>query len=343
MALPAVPPSTSTTVLFRAGWAACAALLALGSAGIVTGMQHPPGTPARAELTYGADSRIAPGLAGAADDLRALTADVDGLGTLGTKALAAISGGDIPAMTTSIADGRKAIATIERKTADLRTRLASLPGVGPGAEGRLGGLSLLRYETLTGALDATGGLGNKWETLTAGSLAAIQLETSLLDHDASTAAAAALGKAARYADALDQLSTSDTKLALAQAQRDAMSPTVDVTVLTSWIDCNAAYDAALRKVYTLLVDSNGKVTKPVQDAYDALKVALAGLPGDTRGLVIIMGDIARGGLNEAVISIEEAKGRLSDAVDAFTQVGAGPGAPSGSGEPPGSGGPSPSP
>ena len=339
MALPSVPPATSTAALFRVGWVACATLLALGSAGIVTGMQHLPGTPARAELTYGADTRIAPGLAGAADDLRALTADVDALGTLGTKALAAVSGGDIPAMKTSITDGRKAITTIETKTANLRSRLATLPGVGPGAEGRLGGLSLLRYETLTGALDATEGLGIKWETFTAGSLAAIQLETSLLDHDTSTAAAAALGKAARYADALTQLSTSDAKLALARVQRDAMSPTVDTAVLTSWIDRNAAYDAALRTLYTLLVESKGKVTKPVQDAYDSLKVALAGLPGDTRGLVIIMSDIARGGLNEAVISIEEAKGHLSDAVDAFTQVGAGP---AGS-EPPGSGGPSSSP
>ena len=60
-----------------------------------------------------------------------------------------------------------------------------------------------------------------------------------------------------------------------------MSATVDVTVLDSWIDRNAAYDAALRKVYTLLVASKGKVTKPVQDAYDALKVALAALPGDS--------------------------------------------------------------
>src|SRR4029077_19452332 len=128
--------------------------------------------------------------------------------------------------------------------------------------------------------------------------------------DTSTAAAAAFGKAGRFADALNQLSTSDAKLALAGLQRDAMSTTVDVSVLTSWIDRNAAYDAALRKVYTLLVASKGKVTKPVQDAYDALKLATAALPGDTRGLVIIMSDIARGGLNEAVISIEEAKGRL---------------------------------
>ncbi len=319
---------SARAIILRAGWISCALLLALGGAGIVTGMQHQPGTASRAELTYGADTRIAPGLAGSADDLRALTADVDGLGNLGTQALAAITGGDIPAMRKSITDGAKIITTIDAKTAALRTRLGTLPGVGPGAEGRLGGVSLLRYRTLTGALDATGGLGDKWATLTSGALAAIQLETSLLDHDTSTAAAAALGKAAKYAEAVKQLATSDAQLVLARTQRDAMSASVDVGLLTTWIDRNAAYDDALRKVYTLLIASKGKVTKPVQDAYDALKVATSGLPGDTRGLVIIMSDIARGGLNEAVISIEEAKGRLSDAVDAFANVGtsAGPSA-----------------
>ena len=95
-------------------------------------------------------------------------------------------------------------------------------------------MSLLRYQTLTGALDATGGLGGKWDTLTAGSLAAIQLETSLLDHDTSTAAAAALGKAAKYADAVRQLDTSDADLLpLARSQRDATSASVDVAVLTT--------------------------------------------------------------------------------------------------------------
>ena len=46
------PPLTSfqiraenaRTVMLRFGWVACALLLALGSAGIVTGMQHQPGT-----------------------------------------------------------------------------------------------------------------------------------------------------------------------------------------------------------------------------------------------------------------------------------------------------------
>ena len=320
--------TAAMAVLSRVGWLAVAILLALGSAGIVAGMQHQPGTSARAELTYAADVRIAPGLAASAGDLQDLANDVDALGTLGTGALAAITGGDIPAMQKAIADGQAAIATIDGKTEALRARLAALPGVGPGAEGRLGGLSLLRYQTLTNALDATQGLGAQWDTLTAGALGAIQVETALLDHDTSTAAAAALGKQARYQDALDQLTVSGTKLDYARVQRDAMSATVDVTVLTTWIDRNAAYDAALGKLYSLLVASKGKVTKAVTDAIAAEKVALAGLPGDTRGLVLIMAEIAQGGLNRAVISIEETKGRLSDAVDAFAAAGGDAASPS---------------
>jgi hypothetical protein len=39
------------------------------------------------------------------------------------------------------------------------------------------------------------------------------------------------------------------------------------------------------------------------------------LPPDTRGFVVILAEIARGGLNEAAIGIEETRGRLNLAVD----------------------------
>ena len=42
------------------------------------------------------------------------------------------------------------------------------------------------------------------------------------------------------------------------------------------------------------------------------------LPPDTKALVVIMGEVARGGLNQAVITIEEARKRLSDASDALS-------------------------
>ena len=137
--------ATALAVLSRVGWLACAALLALGSAGIVAGMQHQPGTAARAELTWAADNLIAPGLAASADDLRRWRTRSTASGRPARERLAAITGGDIPAMQASITDGQTAITTIETKTTALRVRLAALPGVGPGAEGRLGGLSLERY------------------------------------------------------------------------------------------------------------------------------------------------------------------------------------------------------
>ena len=39
------------------------------------------------------------------------------------------------------------------------------------------------------------------------------------------------------------------------------------------------------------------------------------LPQDARGLVVIMAEIGRGGLNGAVITIEEARGQLAGAVE----------------------------
>jgi len=47
---------------------------------------------------------------------------------------------------------------------------------------------------------------------------------------------------------------------------------------------------------------------------------------------VIMGEIARGGLNQAVIAIEDARGSLADAIDALT-VAADSGTPGASDEP----------
>ena len=44
------------------------------------------------------------------------------------------------------------------------------------------------------------------------------------------------------------------------------------------------------------------------------------LPGDTRALVVITSDIAQGGLNEAVIAIEEARGALAEALEVQEQL-----------------------
>jgi len=60
-------------------WLVAAVVIALGSAGIVGGLDHLPTTGARPELTYGADRQMAPGLDAATADLRTLSDQVDAL------------------------------------------------------------------------------------------------------------------------------------------------------------------------------------------------------------------------------------------------------------------------
>ena len=115
--------------------------------------------------------------------------------------------------------------------------------------------------------------------------------------------------------------------------RDALSNTADVTILDEWLTRNRNLDSALRDLYAALRDSKGKVTDEVRTAAAAEDAAQKRLPPDTRGLVIIMADIARGGLNQAVIGIEEAKGKLAAAVAALDRMDTAQGAPAGAGSP----------
>jgi hypothetical protein len=62
------------------------------------------------------------------------------------------------------------------------------------------------------------------------------------------------------------------------------------------------------------------VTGAVRKAFAAEKAARERLPGDTRGLVVIMAEIGRGGMNQAVISIEEARGELDAALELQRQL-----------------------
>ena len=80
-----------------------------------------------------------------------------------------------------------------------------------------------------------------------------------------------------------------------------------MTVLDQWLDRNAAYDRALRDLYTVIPKVGSRVTDAVRKAIAAEQAAKDRLPPDTRGLVVIMAEIGRGGMNGAVIAIEEAR------------------------------------
>ena len=296
-------------------WVLIVALLSLGAAGIVGTMAHQPGTAARAELTYAGDHAIGPGLDAAEAGLNELSAEVTELSDAGRAALAALTTGDLAPLETKVESGGQLALKVQAHAAELRTELESLPGIGPGAELTLSPETRHRHALALAALSTTDGIAADWSGLSSGALAATRMTVLLTDHDKTTAEAAEAGRAGKYADALDKLTESDGMIADARSLRDALAASVDVTTLTQWLDLNAAYDAALRTLYESIVAAKGKVTDAVKDAFAAEKAARNRLPPDTRALVVILSDIGRGGLNQAVIGIEGARGELEAAID----------------------------
>jgi hypothetical protein len=300
---------------------AIAVLVSLGAAGIVGAMAHLPGTPSRAELTFAGDKAIEPGLSAAEASLLELAADVRQLSDMGRGALTALVNRDVDTLSTTVADGESLATSIQQQADQVRGQLQALPGIGPGEELVLSAAARERHARLLQALSSTDGIATAWSRLAVGSVAATRITVLLTEHDLVTADAAALGRTGKYAEALEKLSESDRMIFDARNLRDSLAATVDVTTLDVWLDLNADYDAALRTLYQAILDSGGRVTPAVRAAYDAEAAARERLPSDTKGLVIILGEIGRGGLNQAVIAIEEARGELDAALGV---LGAGP-------------------
>jgi hypothetical protein len=318
-------------------WLLIVAIVSIGGAGLVATMANLPATAARAELTADGDAAAQAGLDAALVDLTALMQDVEQLGELGRGALTALVSSDFPALDSAVASGQILARQIDTRSAAIREELRTLPGSGP-TEALVWSPGIARQRDLAlAAVQATGGLEVGWTRFATGSTVANRLTVLLTQHDTTAGKAAATGRDRKYAAALKTLAEAQAMLAEAKKLRDALANTVDVTTLTQWIDRNAEYDAALATLYTETIAAKGRVTPALRAAFTAERRAHDLLPSNTSGLVIILAEIGRGGLNQAVIGIEETRATLQAAVDRLSEpAAAGSGAPGASGAPGGS-------
>lgn len=313
-----MPAVTETLGRARAAvaWFVAAALLAFGSAGIVAATTRVPGTPARAELTWAADAAARAELDGVRVDLQHLADNVADLGTVARGAIAALSDHDATLLQTSIIDGTVRAVNIEGDAAAIRAELDALTAFGPGAATRLSRSLIDAYASMVTAAKASQGVEATWAILAESAIAADDLTTLLLEHDETVGAAALLGSGDDWAGALLKLDEADAIFADATAQRDILARTAEVTTLDEWLRRNERYDTALRTLYEALIASEGRVNDAVRAAFAEETAARADLPPDTRGLVLIIAEAGRGGLNNAVIEIETLRGRLFEALEA---------------------------
>lgn len=297
-------------------WLAAVVVIALGAAGLVTALDTPAGGGDRPELTAPGDALVTPILDAQESELSLLAEDVFALSSSARTALAALNGTDLETVEAAVAAGDGRIVAIRTRAAAIGASLADAPLIDePDGAYRVSSAVRARHARLVEAAAVPAELEGAWARLTIGSLAASRLSALLAAHDEAVLAAAAQGRDAKYDAAATTLDDADAAIADARRMRDRLAATVDVTTLDAWLDRNAAYDVALRALYVALRDVGGRVTSDVRAAIDAERAAKERLPPDSRGLSLIMAEIGRGGMNGAVIAIEEARGALSAALD----------------------------
>lgn len=301
-------------VLRGAVWTVLFVVLAISGAGLVDGTWQAPGTAARAELTWAGDTAVGHRLDVATVELERIAADVDALATHAKTALAEVSSPDPTRLNTALTDGADIAAAIDSATLDLRNALIGLPGDGPDAAFEFKNATLVRRAAILAAIDAAAGLASRWAQVQAKAGDAARLTALIASHDATVLQAAATGVAHGYGEAAAILDGAVLTVADVKSLRVKLIASTDPTVLDEWIERNLAYDLALKAVYTALVASNGEVTVTVQSARRDEQAALARLPPDRRTILVIISEVSRGGLTQAVLSIEEARGRIGDAL-----------------------------
>ena len=297
-------------------WLLVVIAIALGAAGLVTATPSSILAAARPELTGTVDAAVTRRLDAVEKDLAVLATKVDALGTQARGALSALVGGRAEIADTAIATGDALIAEIGVQAALVEVGLAATPFVGTvSADLHVSPAVQERYARLRDGLGATQGLHASWASLTSGAVSPTRLSGSLAEHDRLVGAAAERGRAARYEDALALLDQAAEQIKISRSLRTQLATTVDVSVLDQWLERNATYDKALRSLYVALAKVGGRVTDTVRNAIAAEKEARTRLPPDSRGLIVIIAEIGRGGMNGAVIAIEEAKALLADAME----------------------------
>jgi hypothetical protein len=296
-------------------WTVLLALLAASGAGLVGQTFHAPGSPARAELTWPGDASIQPTLDAAAAQLEAISKDVDDLATRAKTALGEVTSSDPTRLRTALLEGGLIAARIDSQTKALRTSLVGLPGDGPTAAIDFGNPTLVRRAAILAAIDAAAGVASQWQSVTGRAVDAAEVTSLISEHDQTVLSAAQQGVAGQFAAAIPILDTALATIDDIHTLRVRLIAGNDDTVLDEWIQRNTTYDKALQKLYAALVKSKGDATTlDVQVARREEQLAFKDLPPDRRTIIVIVSEVARGGLTQAVLAIEDAHSRIDDAL-----------------------------
>jgi hypothetical protein len=249
----------------------------------------------------------------ARSDLEGIAADVERLAAEAKTALEDVSSADPKRLDATLQRGDAIAAAIDARSGSLRASLADLPGTEPDAAMRYSHAVLVRRAAVLAAIEASSGLAGNWQTVAARARDTARLTALINQHDTTVVNAIQHGLNSQYRDAVD---TIDEALGIMDTIKDLRARLVaaDDTILDEWIERTGNYDVALQHLYGALVKSKGRVTVEVQSARREERDAFEQLPPDRRTILVIIGEVTRNGLIQAVVAIDDAHGRLDEAL-----------------------------
>ena len=303
----------------QGAWLFVVVIFALGAAGLVTAMAHRPGTDTRSELTWAADQAVRPLLENAVVDLGRLADVYEQLGQHGRTAISALVQGDGTTLATAVDQGQRLVDEITAAVARVRTQLRTIPGFGPFQERYFSAATIERWNEVNLALDQTEGVEQGWSALARGSQDAIRLLFLEAQHDSYVVAAVQAGTAEDYVEAVRLLDLADPVMAQLRGLQGTLANRFDVSLLGELLDRTTALDASLRTLYSLLITSGGTTTDQISAAIADVDAAREALPTDRRAITVVLAELSQSGPSEAVIRIEQSRGRLLEALRLLTE------------------------
>lgn len=300
------------------GWMVLLVVLAASGAGLAGLAWHAPGSAAREELTYVGDARIDSRLDGAEASLEAIAADVQQLANEAKSALEEVTSVDPTRLEEGLARGNAIAASIDAKARTLHASLAGLPGDEPDAVLRYSNQTLVRRAAVLAAIEAASGLAANWQTVAARANDTSKLTALISQHDGTVLEGTQHGVDGKFKLAVGSVEDALGVMAQIEALRARLLAAGD-TVLDEWIQRTKAYDVALQHLYAALVkakctSTSCKVTIEIQSARREERAAFEQLPPDRRTILVIISEVTRNGLTQAVLDIDDASGRLDAAL-----------------------------
>ena len=248
-------------VLMRVGWLVLAAGLGFGSAGIVAATNHLPANGERPELTWAADNQLSTRLDAAVRDLARLKDDVDSLGEMARKTLAALAQVNRTDLQAAYDGGWNNVNSIDAGAADLKNQL-QCDQWGATLQADLvkqySSAMVDRYHGVCLAIDSVSPLHDEWQSMVDSSATAIRVIDDVETHDSTAGDALQSATLGRYPDALTQLTRADDSLADASTIATTLAVTNDVSTLTTWLARTQAVDDALSLLWQSMIDSTAR-------------------------------------------------------------------------------------